>query len=109
MAGFPAPPSSAFADVTLDINRIPPGEIWRRMYETRFTDPLGWAPALSRFSDPTGHAFGVVYLGATAKVAFVGDMVGLRARHRDILPRSFVAISKSGEASVRASIGALSR
>ena len=41
------------------------------MYETRFPEPLGWGPGLNRFSDPTGHAYGVVYLGASAKVAFV--------------------------------------
>jgi len=41
------------------------------MYDSRFTDPLGYGSGLSRFSDPTGRAFGVIYLGSTAKVTFV--------------------------------------
>ena len=41
------------------------------MYETRFPDPLGWGAGLNRFSDPIGNAFGVIYLGSSAKVAFV--------------------------------------
>ncbi len=45
------------------------------MYETRFPNPLGWGPGLNRFSDPTGHAYGVVYLGSSAKVAFVETLL----------------------------------
>lgn len=33
-------------------------------------DPLGFGPGLSRFSDPTGTLFGVLYFGSTTKVAF---------------------------------------
>jgi hypothetical protein len=66
-----AGPGPALAGRALVLKTIPAGEIWRRMYETRFPDPLGWGPGLSRFSDPTGAAFGVVYLASTAKAAFV--------------------------------------
>lgn len=45
------------------------------MYETRHRNPLGWGPGLNRFSDPTGRAFGVVYLGSSAKVAFVETLL----------------------------------
>ena len=64
-------PGPAFAARPLVLKTVSAGEVWRRIYETRFPDPLGWGPGLSRFSDPTGHAFGVVYLGVSAKVAFV--------------------------------------
>ncbi len=66
-----AMPGPAFAGRALVLKTVPAGEVWRRMYETRFPEPLGWGPGLNRFSDPTGHAYGVVYLGASAKVAFV--------------------------------------
>jgi hypothetical protein len=46
------------------------GRIWHRLYQTRRTDPLGFARTKSRFSDPTGHAFGLVYLGSSLKVCF---------------------------------------
>jgi hypothetical protein len=75
MAATAALPGPAFAGRSLVIKTVPAGEVWRRMYETRFPDPLGWGPGLSRFSDPTVHAFGVVYLGSTAKVAFVETLL----------------------------------
>ena len=71
MAAAPALPGPAFAGRSLVAKTVPAGEVWRRMFETRFPDPLGWGPGLNRFSDPTGKAFGVVYLGSSAKVAFV--------------------------------------
>lgn len=71
MAAAPALPGPAFAGRPLVLKTVPAGEVWRRMYETRFPNPLGWGPALNRFNDPTGRAFGVVYLGSSAKVAFV--------------------------------------
>ncbi len=68
-------PGPAFAGRPLVLTTIDAGEIWRRMYETRFPNPLGWGPGLNRFSDPTGHAYGVVYLGSSAKVAFVETLL----------------------------------
>lgn len=52
------------------------------MFETRFPDPLGCGPGRSRFSDPTGSAFGLVYLGSSAKVAFVETVLRDRADGR---------------------------
>jgi len=66
-----APPGPAFSARPLVLKTVRTGDVWRRMYETRFPDPLGWSPGLSRFSDPTGLLFGVVYLGSSAKAAFV--------------------------------------
>lgn len=64
-------PDPSFATRRLTTATIPVDATWRRMYETRFPNPLGHGPGLSRFSDPTGKAFGLIYLGSTAKVAFV--------------------------------------
>jgi|SRR5215217_3643850 len=71
MVASTAGPGPALAGRALVLKTIPAGEIWRRMYETRFPDPLGWGRGSSRFSDPTGAAFGVVYLASSAKAAFV--------------------------------------
>ena len=68
-------PGPAFAGRKLVLKTIDIGEIWRRVYETRFPDALGWGPGVNRFSDPTGKAYGVVYLGSTAKVAFVETLL----------------------------------
>ena len=78
----PAPPGPALATRALVIRTVPTGAVWRRIYETRHPDPLGWGPGLSRFSDPTGAAFGVVYLGSSAKVAFVETILRDRADGR---------------------------
>lgn len=75
MAAGPAVPGTAFAGRALVSTSVPVGEVWQRIYETRFPNSLGWSPALNRFSDPTGHAFGVVYLGSSAKVAFVETLL----------------------------------
>lgn len=74
--------ASAFAERRLILKTIAIGEVWRRMYETRYPDPLGWEPDLSRFSDPSGTAFGVVYLGESAKVAFIETVLRDRADGR---------------------------
>jgi hypothetical protein len=79
----PVLPDPAFAKRRLVTATIPVGAIWQRIFETRFSDPLGHAPGLSRFSDPTGKAFGLIYLGATAKVAFVETILRDRADGRD--------------------------
>jgi hypothetical protein len=84
MAAAVVLPSPGFAERPLVINPIPPGEPgWRRIYLTRHPDPLGWGPGLSRFSDPTGNSFGVVYLGSSAKVAFVETLLRDAADDRD--------------------------
>ena len=78
----PALPGSAFAGRTLVLKDIGAGEIWRRLYESRFPNPLGWGHRTSRFSDPTGRGFGIVYLGSIAKVAFVETILRDRADGR---------------------------
>lgn len=50
MAG--AAPTSAFAATALDLATIPLGEVFGRIYLSRYPDPLGYAKTLSRFSDP---------------------------------------------------------
>ena len=81
---MPAPvlPGVAFAGRSLVLKIVPVGETWRRIYESCFPDPLGWGPGQSRFSDPTGTAFGLVYLGSSAKVAFVETILRDRADGR---------------------------
>lgn len=98
----PAPPGPAFATRALVIHTVPAGAVWRRMSETRHPDPLGWGPGSSRFSDPTGGAFGVVYLGASAKVAFVETILRDHAdgRGADCLVE-MAEIEKRSLASVR--------
>lgn len=75
-------PGAAFAGRSLVLKTMSTGDVWRRMYETRFPNPLGWGPGLNRFSDPTGNAFGLVYLGSSAKVAFVETILRDRADGR---------------------------
>ena len=69
MAVFPGPPA-AFAGCRLVFHDEPVGRSWRRLYQSRHADPLGFAPVSSRFSHPAGTAFGVVYLASLVKVAF---------------------------------------
>jgi hypothetical protein len=69
MAIGPSPPAS-FGTRPLAIRYETAGAIWRRLYETRHPDSLGFGFVRSRFSDPTCRAFGVVYLGSSIKVAF---------------------------------------
>ena len=75
MAAASVLPGPAFAGRPLVLKTVDAGEVWRRIYETRHPDPLGWGPGLNRFSDPTGAAFGVVYLASSAKVAFVETLL----------------------------------
>lgn len=87
LAALPAAPTSplpgpAFAGRSLVLKTIAVGEVWRRMYETRFPNPLGYGQGLSRFSDNTGHAFGLIYLGSSAKVCFVETIMRDRANGR---------------------------
>ena len=62
---------------------VPVGQVWRRLYMSHHPSALGFGPGLSRFSDPTGRAFGLVSLGSSAKVAFVETVLRDRADGRD--------------------------
>jgi hypothetical protein len=77
-------PGPDFASRKLVLESVPTGSRWRRLYESRHPDPLGYGPGLSRFSDPTGKAFGLVYLGSSAKVAFVETILRDRADGRGV-------------------------
>ena len=44
---------------------------------------MGYGLGLSRLSDPTGKAFGLLYLGSTAKVAFVETILRDRSDGRN--------------------------
>ncbi|SEE70490.1 RES domain-containing protein [Rhizobiales bacterium GAS191] len=73
--GSGGPPPKGFASRDLVIAEIAPGGVWRRIYESRFSDPLGYGFGPSRFSDPKTmlvppERFGVVYLGSSVKVCF---------------------------------------
>ena len=64
------PPPATFGTRSLLHHFEPSGGRWRRLYETRHPSPLGFGPGVSRFSDPSGSAFGIVYLGSSLRVAF---------------------------------------
>ena len=66
----PALPDPAFTTRRLTTATISAGSTWRRIYETRFPNPLGYGPGLSRFSDPTGKAFGLLYLALQLPICF---------------------------------------
>ena len=64
-------PPAGYGSGPLPLWTEPAGSVWQRMYASVHTDPLGHQLSLSRFSDPSGTRFGVIYLGSSAKVAFV--------------------------------------
>jgi hypothetical protein len=68
-------PPKGFSRRSLVIE-IVAGGVWRRLYQSRFPDPLGYGFGPSRFSDPETSfvppaRFGVVYLGSSVKVCFL--------------------------------------
>ncbi|MFK0206313.1 RES family NAD+ phosphorylase [Agrobacterium sp. NPDC090283] len=68
-------PPLGFENSSLDIEIIPAGRRFGRIYASAFPDPLGYGKTPSRFSDPRrrdpARRFGVVYLGDTLKVCFL--------------------------------------
>lgn len=73
MAGINPP--AGFERQSLDIETIPSGLRFGRIYASVFPDPLGFGKTPSRFSDPRRRnvtkRFGVLYLGETLKVCFL--------------------------------------
>jgi hypothetical protein len=73
MAGIKPP--AGFERQPLDIERIPSGRRFSRIYASAYPNPLGFGKAASRFSDPRRRdatkRFGVLYLGETLKVCFL--------------------------------------
>jgi hypothetical protein len=74
MTGTPLTlPPTGFRSREVVITAIPVGEIWHRLYLSKYPEPLGLGFGQSRFSDPDVGAkdrFGVVYLGSSVKVCF---------------------------------------
>ncbi len=60
-------PPAGFGGGNLSLRIEPAGTLWRRLYLSVHTNPLGYALGLSRFSDPTGTRFAVIYLGSSIK------------------------------------------
>ncbi|MER9629578.1 RES family NAD+ phosphorylase [Mesorhizobium sp. M0296] len=73
MPGVPPPPD--FGRAKLEIETIPPGRTFGRIYWSTYSDPLGYGKSASRFSDPrrrvAANRFGVLYLGDSLKVCFL--------------------------------------
>jgi hypothetical protein len=89
MPGVPPPPD--FERAKLEIETIPPGGTFGRIYWRAYPDPLGYAKAPSRFSDPRrrldANRFGVLYLGDGFKVCFLETVLrDRREGHVDDLP-----------------------
>jgi hypothetical protein len=80
-------PTPAFARAALHSATISPGQIFGRIYLTRYPDALGYSKRPSRFSDPRRRVlenrFGVLYLGDTLKVCFLEAV--LRDRRNGIV------------------------
>jgi hypothetical protein len=73
MPSVPPPPD--FDRAELEIETIPPGRKFGRIYWGAYPDPLGYGKSPSRFSDPRRRVdpnrFGVLYLGDSLKVCFL--------------------------------------
>ena len=69
------PPPTDFARAKLEIETIPLGRTFGRIYWSTYPDPLGYGKSPSRFSDPrrrvTANRFGILYLGDSLKVCFL--------------------------------------
>jgi hypothetical protein len=73
------PPPADFAARSLELKDEPASSVWRRVYDAKYSDPLGFGRSLSRFSDSTGSRFGLIYLASTAKGAFAEAVLRDRA------------------------------
>ncbi|MFA6032691.1 MAG: RES family NAD+ phosphorylase [Myxococcota bacterium] len=85
MPGVPPPPD--FERAKLEIETIPRGRTFGRIYWSTYPDPLGYGKSPSRFSDPRrrldANRFGVLYLGDSLKVCFLE--IVLRDRREGII------------------------
>lgn len=68
-------PQKGFEKRPLAISQVAKDSIWRRLYLSRYPDPLGYGFGPSRFSDPETSLtpparFAVVYFGSSVKVCF---------------------------------------
>jgi RES domain len=72
-------PPADFAARSLEPKDEPVSSVWRRIYDARYSNPLGFGRSLSRFSDPSGNRFGLIYLASTTKGAFAEAVLRDRA------------------------------
>ena len=72
-------PPLDFARRALDLIDHPAGCVWQRIYDDKYSNSLGVGRGLSRFSDPTGTRFGLLYLASTTKGAFAEAVLRDRA------------------------------
>jgi hypothetical protein len=81
------PPPSDFARAKLEMETVPPGQTFGRIYWGTYPDPLGHGKSPSRFSDPRrrtdANRFGVLYLGDSLRVCFLETM--LRDRREGLI------------------------
>lgn len=81
------PPPADFGRAKLEIETIPRGRTFGRIYWSTYPDPLGYGKSPSRFSDPRrrldANRFGILYLGNSLKVRFLETV--LRDRREAIL------------------------
>lgn len=76
MAVAPDRPPKGFQSRSLDLAEIAAGTSWFRLYQSHFSNPLGFGYRPSRFSDPRMHLpeqerFATIYVGSTLKVCFL--------------------------------------
>ena len=69
MSVGPLPPAT-FGTPPLVTRAELAGAVWRRLMRPVTPIPLDFGLAKSRLSDPTGRAYGVVYLGSSVRVGF---------------------------------------
>ncbi|MBB3659876.1 hypothetical protein FHX15_005144 [Rhizobium sp. BK650] len=109
-------PPAGFEHSSLDLEVLPSGSRFGRIYASVFPDPLGFGKTPSRFSDPrrrdAAKQFGVLYLGDTLKVCFLeavlrdrrdGLIGDLPIEENEIHARRFAEIETTEE------LGAISR
>jgi RES domain len=72
-------PSPDFPRRALELIDHPAGSVWQRIYDDKYSNSLGVGRGLSRFSDPTGTRFGLLYLASTTKGAFAEAVLRDRA------------------------------
>ncbi|MGV0875907.1 RES family NAD+ phosphorylase [Martelella sp. FLE1502] len=103
-------PPAGFENAKLDIETVPAGKRFGRIYLNAYPDPLGFGKSPSRFSDPrrriAANRFGVLYLGGTLKVCFLeallrdrrdGQVGDLPIEEIEILARRFADIETTEE------------
>lgn len=103
-------PPPGFKNAKLDIETVPAGSRFGRIYMNAYPDPLGFGKGPSRFSDPrrriAENRFGVLYLGETLKVCFLeallrdrrdGHIGDLPIEEREIHARRFAEIEAIDE------------